>query len=71
VGGPVQAEYTPAQRVIAAATRLRDVWALASLDVGEMHEAPLGLISATGTIDLASALDVLHDIESGSSHGSE
>jgi hypothetical protein len=61
----VPVDFSPAKRMIAAATRLRDAWALANLDVGEMHEAALGLISATGTGDLASALDVLHDVESG------
>jgi hypothetical protein len=34
------------------------------LDVVEMHEAALGLMSVTGTKDLQSALDVLHDVES-------
>jgi hypothetical protein len=62
---PAMAEYTPAHRMIAAASRLRDAWARANLDVGEMHEAGLGLICATGTSDLASALNVLHDVESG------
>jgi hypothetical protein len=67
VTNPVTVEYTPEHRMIAAATRLRDAWALANLDVGEMHEAALGLIWATGAMDLASALIVLHDIESGDS----
>jgi len=30
-----------------------------------MHEAALGLMSITGTMDLESALDVLHDVEAG------
>jgi hypothetical protein len=63
----IPVEYTPAQLVIAAATRLRDAWSLANIDVGEMHDAVLGLIFATGTQDLQSALDILHDAESG--HG--
>jgi hypothetical protein len=63
---PIRAEYTPAHRMIVAATRLRDAWAVAKLDVGEIHEAALGLISATGTKNLQSALDI-HDAESG--HG--
>jgi hypothetical protein len=61
------ADSTPAQRVIAAATRLREAWAVPALDVGEMHEAALGLMWTTGTRDLTSALDVLHDLEAG--HG--
>jgi hypothetical protein len=67
VAVPAEAEYTSAHQIIAAAIRLRDAWALADLDVGEMHEAAIGLIYATGTTNLASALDVLHDIESGHS----
>ena len=62
---PAMAEYTPAHRMIAAASRLRDAWSLANLDVGEMRDAALGLICATGTSDLASALIVVHDVESG------
>jgi len=58
-------EYTPAQRIIAAATRLRESWAVRDLDIVEMHDAAMGLIMTTGTKDLASALGVLHDLESG------
>jgi hypothetical protein len=58
-------EYTPAQRIIAAATRLREAWAKADLDVVEMHEAALGLMWTTGTKDLAAALGILHDVEAG------
>ncbi len=61
-------EYTPAQRIIAAATRLRESWARPDLDIAEMHDAATGLIKATGTRDLASALGVLHDVESGYGH---
>jgi len=64
----VQIEYTRSHRVIAAATRLRDAWAMANVDVGEMHQATLGLISATGTTNLQSALDTLHDVESRHCH---
>jgi len=58
-------EYTPAQRIIAAATRLRESWAVPDLDVVEMHEAAVALILTTGTKDLAAALGVLHDVEAG------
>jgi len=61
-------EYTPAQRIIAAATRLRESWAMPDLDLVEMHDAAMGLIITTGTKDLASALGVLHDVESGYGH---
>jgi len=57
------ADYTPAQRIIAAATRLRKAWSQADLDVTEMHEAALGLMWTTGTRDLAAALGVLPDVE--------
>jgi hypothetical protein len=36
-----------------------------------MHEAVMSLILTTGTKDLASALGVLHDVESGYGHRSE
>jgi hypothetical protein len=65
------AEYTPAQRIIAAATRLREAWRIPNLDIAEMHEAVMSLILTTGTKDLASALGVLHDVESGYGHRSE
>jgi hypothetical protein len=58
-------EYTLSHRMIAASTRLREAWSAPTLDVVEMHEAMLGLIWVTGTTELASALDVLHDVESG------
>lgn len=61
----VQIGYTQSHRMIAAATRLRDAWGLANMDVGEMFEAVLGLIHVTGTTDLQSALDVLNDTGSG------
>jgi hypothetical protein len=64
---PYAPQYTRAHRMIAAATRLREAWWLSDLDVGEMREAALGLIAATETRDLHTALDVLHDLESG--HG--
>lgn len=64
----IPVEYTPAQRIMAAGTRLRDAWSLANLDLGEMHDATLSLILATGTKDLAAALGVLHDVESGYGH---
>lgn len=48
----VPVECTQLHRMIAAATRLRDAWALTNLDVGQMHEAALGLIFANGTKDL-------------------
>lgn len=51
--------------MIAAATRVRDAWALANMDVDEMFDAVLGLIDVTGTTDLQSALDVLNDAGSG------
>jgi len=38
------------------------------LDLVEMHDAAMGLIITTGTKDLASALGVLHDVESGYGH---
>jgi hypothetical protein len=50
-------------RMIAAATRLRTAWSQANTDIGEMHEAAFGLMAVTGTKDLESALDVLHDVE--------
>jgi len=53
--------------MIAAATRLRDAWAVPDVDIAEMHAAVLGLISATGTKDLATALGTLHDVEAGHS----
>ncbi|HEY7948459.1 MAG TPA: hypothetical protein VID75_12350 [Acidimicrobiales bacterium] len=64
----------PSKRIIAAATRFKDAWdsaighdregiSLSDLDLVEMHEAALGLIAATGTTDLQSALDALHDFE--------
>ena len=56
-------DYTPAQLIIAAATRLREAWRLSNVDVGEMHNAALSLILATDTKDLQSALYVLHDVE--------
>ena len=62
--------YTPAQRIIAAATWLREAWAVPDLDIADMHEAALALILATGTKDLASALGILHDVESGYGHRS-
>ena len=40
---------TKSHQVIAAATRLRDAWASGDLDVVEIHEAALGLMTATGT----------------------
>lgn len=43
------AEYTPAQVIIVAATRLREAWQLSNIDVGEMHNAALSLILATDT----------------------
>ena len=64
-------EYTPARRMIAAATRLREAWGLSNTEIGEMHKAALGLIFATGTTDLASALGVLHDVESGHDNSSD
>jgi hypothetical protein len=64
VAFPLQADYTPSHRMIAAATRLRDAWKVPFLDIVEMHDAALGLIFAAGTKDLASALDVLHDVKS-------
>jgi hypothetical protein len=64
---PAVPQYTASQRMIAAGTRLREAWRLSNVDVGEMHDAALGLIYVTGTRDLQSALDVLHDVESG--HG--
>jgi|HubBroStandDraft_1064217.scaffolds.fasta_scaffold1866021_1 hypothetical protein len=62
---PETLEYTLSHRMIAASTRLREAWSAPTLDVVEMHEAMLGLIWVTGTTELASALDVLHDVESG------
>ena len=64
----------PAKRIIAAATRFKEAWdtallhgergvSLSDVDIVEMHEAALGLISATGTTDLQSALDALHDFD--------
>ncbi|HXQ43592.1 MAG TPA: hypothetical protein VN816_03050 [Acidimicrobiales bacterium] len=64
----------PAKKMIAAATRFKEAWNVESrrgvegrrptnLDVVELHEAALGLICATGTRDLSSALAVLHDVE--------
>ena len=53
--------YSRAHMIIAAATRLRDAWVQDILDVVEMHDAALGLISATETRDLQSALDMLHE----------
>jgi hypothetical protein len=61
----------PAKRIIAAATRFKEawnpssepgnrVWALKDIDIVEMHNAALGLISATGTDSLQEALEVLH-----------
>jgi hypothetical protein len=61
----------PAKRIIAAATRFKEAWnpslgpdkpqwALSDIDIVEMHNAALGLISATGTDSLQQALDVLH-----------
>jgi hypothetical protein len=60
----VPVEHDPAPEMIAAATRLRDAWSMADLDVGEMREAALGLIDATGTKDIRTALEVLHYVES-------
>ena len=57
-------QYTASQRMIAAATRLKEAWQLSNVDIGEMHEAALGLIHVTGTPDLQSALHILHDVES-------
>jgi hypothetical protein len=56
--------YTSSHRMIAAATGLRDAWKMPEPDIVEMHEAALGLISVTGTSDLYSALEVLHEVES-------
>jgi len=64
----------PTKRIIAAATRFKEAWdaaighdrkgiSLSDFDLVEMHEAALGLIAATGTSDLQSALDALHDFE--------
>jgi hypothetical protein len=61
----------PAKRIIAAATRFKEAWnpplgqgdrerTLRDIDIVEMHNAALGLISATGTDSLQEALDVLH-----------
>lgn len=61
----------PAKRIIAAATRFKEAWnpptapvdpewTLRDVDIVEMHNAALGLISATGTDSLQEALDVLH-----------
>jgi hypothetical protein len=56
--------YTPGQRMIAAAVRLRDAWEQPELDITELHQAVIALIVATQTRDLESALDVLHGAES-------
>jgi hypothetical protein len=65
----------PSKKIIAAATRFKEAWdaairhdreglSLSDLDIVEMHEAALGLMAATGTTDLQSALDTLHDVDS-------
>ena len=61
-------EYSRAHRMIAAGMRLREAWAVVHLDLDEIHEAVMSLLSATGTKDLAAALGVLHDIEEGYGH---
>jgi hypothetical protein len=66
----VSSESTAAQRMVAAATRLRQAWRLPDLDVDEMHQAVMGLIVATEATDLQSALVVLHDVESGHAYRS-
>jgi hypothetical protein len=43
----VPVEYTPAQRIIAAATRLREAWRIPNLDIAEMHEAVMSLVYST------------------------
>jgi hypothetical protein len=64
----------PTKRIIAAATRFKEAWdaaldhntagfSLSDCDLVEMHEAALGLMAATGTRDLQSALDALHNFE--------
>jgi len=65
----------PAQRIITAAARFKDAWAVldwhraegvavSDPHVAELHEATLGLIRATGADDLQGALAVVSDIES-------
>ena len=61
---PETLEYTLSHRMIATATRLREAWSMPVLDLVEMHAAALELMSVTRTTDLASALVVLHEIES-------
>jgi hypothetical protein len=64
----------PSKRIIAAGIRFKEAWdaardhtenglSLNDIDLVEMHEAAVGLIQATGTKDLQSALDVLHDVD--------
>ena len=64
----------PTKAMIAAALRFKEAWEtgmrrggegvdLSDLDIIEMHEAALGLIWATGTDDLQSALTVLHEFD--------
>lgn len=62
---PETLEYTKSHWIIAAGARLRDAWSMPVLDVVELHEAVLGLMRVTGTLDLASALDAFYDVESG------
>jgi len=64
------AEPSPAQRIAAAARRLRDAWGRPDLDAAEIHEAALALMHTTRTTDLSAALGVLHDVEAGYGHRS-
>ena len=61
---PETLEYSLSHQMIAAGIRLRDAWSMPVLDVAELHEATLGLMWATGTADLRTALAVLDDVES-------
>ncbi len=65
---------TPSAAMLAAATRFKETWeagmqrsadgeVLSDRDIVEMHEASLGLIWATGTMDMQEALDVFHALE--------
>ncbi len=64
----------PSEAKFAAALRFKEAWeagmqrsadgeVLTDRDIVEMHEASLGLIWATGTMNLQDALDAFHALE--------
>jgi len=65
----------PSEAKLAAAVRFKEAWeagmqrsadgeVLTDRDIVEMHEASLGLIWATGTMNLQEALDAFHALKS-------